>query len=247
MRGLASAARYLTIVPIPGRHDDSTEALGRAAPWFPVVGAGMGVVLVAADRLTSTVFPPILAALLTITMWKLLAGGLHLDGLADCLDGLMGHDRAHRLAIMRDSRIGVFGALGLIIALLVAVTSVAELPARLRWRVLLVTPIVGRATPPLLALVFRPARPAGQGASFIGGVRAGGAGVAMIAALVISVVTLGVAGAVACLAGYALALATGQFLSHRLGGITGDVLGAAVELTELAVLLTLAAWGRGAW
>jgi adenosylcobinamide-GDP ribazoletransferase len=77
-------------------------------------------------------------------------------------------------------------------------------------------------------------------------VSTGGAGIAMIAALVISVVTLGVAGAVACLAGYAVALAAGQFLSHRLGGITGDVLGAAVELTELAVLLTLTAWGRGA-
>ena len=245
MRGLATAARYLTIVPIPGRPDDSPDALGRAAPWFPLVGAGVGIALVVTDRAASAVFPPILGALLTITTWKLLTGGLHLDGLADCLDGLMGHDRADRLAIMRDSRIGVFGALGLIVALLIALTSVAELPRWLRWRVLLVTPIVGRATPPMLAALFPPARTGGQGAGFIGGVRALGAGAAAVAGLVLAVAMLGLAGAVASLVAYAVAVATGQLLSRRLGGITGDVLGAAVELSELAVRLTLTAWSKG--
>ena len=244
-----AAARYLTIVPIPGGHDDAAErredALGRAAPWFPVVGAGLGVVLVVTERVVSALFPPVLAALLTVTTWKLLTGGLHLDGLADCLDGLMGRDRAHRLTIMRDSRIGVFGALGLIVALLVAVTSLSELPERLRWRGLLIAPIVARATPPMLALAFPAALPTGQGARFMRGVRGLGAATAAGVALVLSIVGLGVAGGVACLVAYALALGTGQLLSRRLGGITGDVLGAAVELSELGVLLTLTAWPRG--
>ena len=245
MRGLATAARYLTIVPIPGRHADSPAALGRAAPWFPIVGAGVGVVLLLVDRLASAVFPPVLAALLTVTAWKLLGGGLHLDGLADCLDGLMGHDRAQRLAIMRDSRIGVFGALGLIVALLLALTSVAELPPPARWRALLLAPIIGRATTLLLAVAFPAARPAGQGAAFVAAVRPLGAALATALALAASVLLLGVTGVVACLAANGIALATGLLLARRLGGITGDVLGAGVELSELAVLLTIAAWARG--
>jgi hypothetical protein len=94
VRGLVTAARYLTIVPVPGRRDESPDSLGRAAPWFPAVGAAIGLGLVVVDHGVSAAFPPVLASLLTVTAWKLVTGGLHLDGLADSLDGFMGHDRA---------------------------------------------------------------------------------------------------------------------------------------------------------
>ena len=83
--------------------------------------------MAAVDSLTARLFPGLLGALLTVTAWKLLTGGLHLDGLADCLDGLVGRDREHRLAIMRDSRIGTFGAVGLILFLMLEIVTVAEL------------------------------------------------------------------------------------------------------------------------
>ena len=89
MTGLALAVRFLTIVPLPGRTAHDVDALGRAAVWFPVVGLGIGFVLVGVERVTSVLFPSLLAALLTVTAWKVLTGGLHLDGLADCLDGLV--------------------------------------------------------------------------------------------------------------------------------------------------------------
>jgi adenosylcobinamide-GDP ribazoletransferase len=146
--GLVVAARYLTIVPLPGPARPSADALGRAAPWFPVVGLGLGVVLVVTERVTEVLFPLLLAGLLTVTVWKLLTGGLHLDGLADCLDGLGGRDAEHRLAIMRDSRIGAFGALGLILLLLLEIAAVTELPPSVRSHALLVAPVVARATPP---------------------------------------------------------------------------------------------------
>src|SRR5207244_542235 len=130
------------------------DSLGRSAGWFPVVGVVLGAALAAGDRGLSWLFPPILAALLTLTAWKLLTGGLHLDGLADCLDGLMGRDREHRLSIMRDSRIGVFGAVGLILILLLELTALAGLPAGLRWRGLVAAPAVGPAAPPLPARAF---------------------------------------------------------------------------------------------
>ena len=92
-------------------------------------------------------FPPLLVGLLTIAAWKLATGGLHLDGLADCLDGLAGRDPEHRLAIMRDSRIGAFAAIGLVLALLLDVAALAEMAEDRRWRMLVVAPTVGRATP----------------------------------------------------------------------------------------------------
>src|ERR671930_1505650 len=119
------AVRYLTIVPLPGRTVHGVDALGRAAGWFPVVGLGLGLVLVGVERVTSVLFPSLLAALLTVTVWKLLTGGLHLDGLADCLDGLAGRDPAERRAIMSDSRIGAFGAMGLVIFRMLEVAALS--------------------------------------------------------------------------------------------------------------------------
>ena len=122
------AVQYLTIVPVPGRAGAPAARLGRAVVWFPVVGALLGVVVALGERLASAVFPSLLAALLTLTAWKLVTGGLHLDGLADCLDGLVGRDREHRLAIMRDSRIGTFGAVGLVFVLMLELVAIAEIP-----------------------------------------------------------------------------------------------------------------------
>jgi adenosylcobinamide-GDP ribazoletransferase len=242
--GLLAAARYLTIVPLPGASERDPDALGRASAWFPVVGLAIGLGLVAIDRVASLLFPPILAALLTVTGWKLATGGLHLDGLADCLDGLMGRDRAHRLAIMRDSRIGVFGALGLIFLLLLELTALAELFSAARWRALLVAPAIGRAAPPLLAAIFPSASETGQGAAFARGLRSFPTLFALGGALVASVGALRLAGAIAFVVACLLALGVGALAVRRLGGITGDVLGAAVEIAELAVLLTLVAWTR---
>src|SRR5918996_2456793 len=126
MRGLVLAIRYLTILPVPGRRHAGPDRLGRVAAWFPVVGAMLGVLLLATDWVATRLFPGLLGTLLTVTVWKLATGGLHLDGLADCLEGLMGRDREHRLAIMRDSRIGTFGAVGLILFLMLEIVAGAE-------------------------------------------------------------------------------------------------------------------------
>ena len=244
MTSLVLAVRYLTIVPLPGRAAHGAPALGRAASWFPFVGLGLGLVLAGVERVTSVVFPPPLAALLTVTAWKVLTGGLHLDGLADCLDGLAGKDAEHRLRIMRDSRIGAFGAIGLILFLLLETVAVAELPAGVRWRALLVLPAVGRATPPLLARCFASARVEGQGATFRDGLRAGAAPLGLALAVALAVAALGVVGLALAALSVAAALALAAFMAGKLAVVTGDVLGAAIEIAELTGLLTVAAWAH---
>jgi adenosylcobinamide-GDP ribazoletransferase len=243
VNGFLEAARYLTIVPLPG-HVAAAPSLGRAAPWFPVVGLVLGIGLIAIDLITGLLFPSLLAALLTVTAWKLVTGGLHLDGLADCLDGLAGRDPAHRLAIMRDSRIGAFGAVGLLLFLLLEVAAVAGLPRPGRSQALLAAPVIGRAVPPLLGRLFAPARPDGHGAAFASALSRAPAPVALAIALVVALLALGPLGPVALVVALVGGLALARFLARRLSGITGDVLGASVEVAELAVLLTASAWSH---
>jgi len=242
VKRLALALRYLTIAPIPaGPHVEPTT-LGRAAPWFPLIGLAIGLVVAGGAQLFDIVFPPMLGALLTVTLWKLLTGGLHLDGLSDCLDGLVGRDAGDRLRIMHDSRIGAFGVIGLIMFLLLEVAAVAELPPPLRWRTLIVAPAVARAMPPLVGWIFPAASAAGQGAMFSAGLRPVGALAALALAAAIAVALLGVAGLVAFVLTLVATVALGWFATRRLGGVTGDVMGAVIEIAELIVLLTFVAW-----
>ncbi len=242
MSHLVAAARYLTVLPFPGRADGGLERVGRGAIWFPVIGLGLGAILFVADRVAAHLFPQLLSALLVVTVWKLVSGGLHLDGLADCLDGLVGRDAAHRLAIMRDSRIGAFGAMGLILFLFLEIAALAELPYDVRGGALLVAPAIGRAMPVLLVRLYPPARSEGQGAAFRAGVGRAAPPVALAMALAVSLVVLGWMGSAAVAVAAVVAVALGRFMVARLGGITGDVLGASVEASELAMLLTVSAW-----
>ena len=244
MNGLILAARYLSIVPVPGPSHRAGAALGAAAVWFPVVGLGLGAALVVVDLLSGSLFPALLSALLTVTAWKLLTGGLHLDGLADCLDGLVGRDPAHRLAIMRDSRIGAFGAIGLVLFLTLEAVALADLPETSRGRVLLVAPVVARATPPILARLFRSARADGEGAAFMSAVPAWAWAPALGLAGLTAAGALGAAGLAGVFVALGGVLVLARLFSSRLGGLTGDVFGAAVEGAELALLLTVLAWTR---
>jgi adenosylcobinamide-GDP ribazoletransferase len=200
--------------------------------------------LVVAARVSELLFPLLLAGLLTVTAWKLATGGLHLDGLADCLDGLAGRDVEHRLAIMRDSRIGAFGAIGLILLLLLEIAAVAELPSGARDRALLAVPVIARATAPLLSRLFPPARSEGLGAAFGAAVGRWAAPIALTIALGVALAALRLTGLVVFAVSVVSALACARFFAARLSGITGDVYGAAIEIAELTGLLTVSVWAH---
>lgn len=239
---LVRALRFLTIVPVPGREGTEPAALGRAAWWFPPVGLALGLVLAGADRALLLVFPPLLVAMLVVTLWKVLTGGLHLDGLADCLDGLAGRDAVHRLAIMRDSRIGVFGAMGLMLALLVSLVALAGLSGPARAAALLLAPAVGRVAPLLVGAVFPVATPSiGSGDAFMASLPRVAGLVHGAAVLVFGALLLGPRGVAMVVTGLVTAMIWSAFLARRLGGLTGDGLGAGVELAELGVLLAASA------
>jgi adenosylcobinamide-GDP ribazoletransferase len=238
LASLIAAVRFLTILPIPRWKAEEAIALGRAAWWFPAVGLLLGGALAGIDRLSSLVFPSLLSAGLVLALWKIATGGIHLDGLTDCVDGLAGRDVEHRRSIMRDSRIGTFGATALILCLLVDFLALAELPSPVRGRLLLLAPMAGRLAPVLIGPCFRPATPGqGSGSAFVAATsrRAGPALLVVVAGFAIGI--LGAWAVLIVLGGLVTSALASGALARRFGGVTGDVLGASVELCELGVLL----------
>ena len=249
LHSLRLAIGFLTVLPVradalqPGDPSTSSgQALGRAGKWFPAVGLALGLVLVAAHWLLSQLFPPLLSAALIVALWAVLTGGLHLDGLADCCDGLFAAvSPERRLEIMRDPRLGAFGGIGLILFILLKVLAVASLPpdAAAQGVPLLLAPALGRW---LILLVARQpsARPGGMGAGFALGLSRS---VFIWAALIPLglVIAGGWRAVIAAGLAHLSALAAGGLARARLGGVTGDVFGLTLELAELTTLLAFAA------
>jgi adenosylcobinamide-GDP ribazoletransferase len=242
MSYLLLAVRFLTIVPLPGEEARGSGALGRAAWWFPAVGLALGAGLVVVDRILLTVFPPLLGAVLLVAIWKILTGGLHLDGLADAVDGLSGRSAERRIAIMRDSHLGVFGAVALGLCLLVFVGALDAVPAPRRPPVLLLAPAVGRLAPLLIGPLFPAATPGeGSGADFLAGLSPWATPVYVAGLWILSATVLGSWGGLVLSLALVSVLLWAVFLASRVGGLTGDALGGAVEIGEMATLTAAAA------
>ncbi len=232
MRSLFFALGFLTSIPVRTPAPQPGD-LGRAAIWFPFVGIIIGAVLVAAQLILARFFVPLLAGALIVVVWIALTGGLHLDGLADCGDGLLtATTRERRLEIMRDPRLGTFGGMVLIMHLLIKTLAVASLTAPIA---LLLAPALARWL--MLFVARQPAaRPGGLGATFSAGLpKTSWIGAAIIPLLLI---VPGVPRSIfATIAAALVTLGIIRFAQSRLGGITGDVLGMTIEVIEVVVLL----------
>ncbi len=238
---LATALAFLTTLPAPAAPYDPAR-FARAGRWYPLVGLLIGGLLLAVHWLAGLLFPPLLTAALVVTAWVGITGGLHLDGLADCCDGLFAPvDPDRRLAIMRDPRAGAFAVVGVALFLMLKVAAVAALATPVSG--LLLAPVWARWT--LLLAAKQPrARPQGMGAGFARGVTPGVLGVAFTMALAPSLALLLLGdwrAPIAILAAHGATLAAVLLARARLGGVTGDVFGLVVEISELAVLLVYAA------
>lgn len=234
MRGLRNAVSFLTTIPIGSAEHLQAGDLSRAAIWYPVVGLAVGLALAGAWEAITPRLSSHLAGALIVALWVLVTGALHLDGLADCCDGLLAPaapDR--RLEMMGDSRTGVFGVVGLTLLLLLKVTTVASLVSS---TALVLAPVLGRWW--MLPLgINRPAKPEGLGAALHEELN--GKHLLIPAALVAgAVIYLGITAVIALIVTGVVTLALGLTAARRIGGQTGDVLGANCELVEWITLLT---------
>ena len=241
MTGPALAWAFLTRIA-GGVHPETDEDLGRAVPWLPWVGLIIGLAVWAVYGVATLLVPEALGAPLAILTGIALTGGLHEDGLADTFDGLGGHTPERRLEIMRDSRVGVFGVAAVVGSIVLRSTALALLSVGPALVALTAAHIVGRTSAVGVMLSATPARPDGIGAGYMGDLprRPSQVSVALGIALVAAA---GPATWVLAASGVAIAVMVPILLAPKFGGVTGDVLGAAEQMAEMAVLVAAVAVG----
>jgi adenosylcobinamide-GDP ribazoletransferase len=231
-----AAAAFLTRLPVyQGARSGSLDGV---AVWFPVVGWGIGaatgaIAIAVGSRAGWTV-----GAAVAVTFVVALTGALHVDGLADSADALGGITREHALEIMRDSRIGAYGAVAIVLSLLLRVSAIGRLAEASQWLEIAAAAALGRAAPIVASGWLGYARPGGGAGQLLAGTHPRArAGLVGAIAIALAYVSAGVTGAEAALCAAAVCAACVWQLRLWLGGLTGDAAGATVELTEIAVLV----------
>jgi adenosylcobinamide-GDP ribazoletransferase len=233
-----AAVAFLTRVPV-GRVELGRDDVAHGSVLFPLVGAGIGLVVGLVAAGSDSRLGPLLAAALAVAFEALLTGAIHLDGLADTADGLGAGTRERALAVMREGAIGAFGATALGVDLLVKTAALAAILSGPAPVLALVAAFaVGRAAPLALAAAFPYAREEDGIGRALAGRPWAAVGVAL--GIVVAVGALGMRGL--WIAGAAaVAVAALALVARRLGGVTGDVLGAAAELGTTFALVGAAA------
>jgi len=236
--------QFMTRVPVRSRGLDPAR-LSRASAWFPVVGLLVGSVASLASLLLVPHLTRPLAALIAVLVMVMITGGLHEDGLADCADAFGGGwSRDDKLRILKDSRIGSFGAIALFLSLAGRVLLLATMPAGAVVGYLICAQVLARCTPLPLSALLKPARALeGQGRRVAGATSWITAALGVAMAITLTALILH-ASAWQPILGVAIVTAgSGLYYERRLGGITGDCMGATIQLSEIAVYLC-GAWVR---
>lgn len=242
VRGLAAAVAFLTRVPVGSRLELDGDDLARSGATFPLVGAGIGAAVGGVAAVLAEPTTPLVAAGVALAVGAVLTGALHLDALADTADALGAWSRERALEIMRDHSIGSYGAVALVVDLLVKASALAALAGRQH----VIAPAVAagsaaRAVPVVLAAALPYARSGGGAGASLTEAPAWRAVAAVVLATAIAVAVAGWDGAVIAAAAAVVAAAAGLGCRSWLGGVTGDTLGAAAEVAEVTGLVVAVA------
>ena len=247
MRPFLAAVQFLTLIPVPARWQARLEDLELSLPYYPLTGFFIGGLLALLDAGLRHLFPVPLTSVLLVIALLAISGGLHGDGLADTADGFFSsRPREQVMQIMKDSRTGPMGVMAICSVFFLKVAAFAAVPAPVRWWTLLLTPAAAYCAIMLNIALLPYARTEGG----LGGIFSGrsylphawGAAAVLLGAGWLT-------GAMAGLAAVTGALLAGLLLAvqsrHKIGGYTGDTLGAVYEIASLMPALVVAAWSNG--
>lgn len=232
------ALQFLTVLPIQLKNIPTAQQNAQAILFYPFIGLLIGLVLFACSILLFKL-PTLLLASIILVLWIWLTGGLHLDGLADTADAWVGGfgDPERTLKIMKDPACGPIGVLSLIMLCLLKFVAIYVLLEQQLSTILIIAPAIGRSVALFLFLTTSYVRKQGLGRSIADLIP-------KMMAWIVFVITLsflcvfGWSG-IFCLAIFLLLLfyLRAKFI-ERIGGITGDIVGAAIELSEMSVLIS---------
>jgi len=236
MKYFAVAISFLTVFPVRMKEPILPGDLGKSSGWFPLIGVFLGGLTAGIFFVSSIFLPPLVAAVLTIAVWIGLTGGLHLDGLADCCDGMWNASNPERrLEIMKDPRLGSFGGIGLILCILIKVACLNSLPSGVFWTAIPLAMSTARWLL-LCAGKQKMARSTGMGADFSSGITPRSIIPALLTILMATILS-GWKGMLIVAFTHGVAWLVARVAIKQLGGLTGDVFGLIVELSECIVLL----------
>jgi len=240
MDSLILALQFLTVLPLKIRKF-SEKKMASSMIFFPVSGLFLGLFLSGIGRLLLMLnFSPLALSIILVVALVILTGGMHLDGLSDTADAFFsGRPREEMLEIMRDSHIGVMGVLSLVSVMLLKIGFLFSVSAALKTTALLLMCVLSRWSAVLAMFLFEYARMEGKAKVFIRGInlKVFLSSLAMVILLAFAIWRLKGLLVLAIVAGCAYLL--GSFSRRKIGGITGDTLGATIELTETVVLFIM--------
>ena len=251
LKGIILQIRFLTRIPVPADVDYDERAFAAGAVFAPVIGLFIGLITIGVYLLFAQLDKRPLAILMAMVSGIAVTGGIHLDGLADTFDGLFSYRTRERvLAIMKDSRLGTGGAIGLFLVLMLKYTLLVSLPDNQLIVCLAVMPVLSRMTITWSAGLSTYAR-TGEKSIAAGLIEHTGVleiGIATLLSFLISVLFLQLAAVPLIMIIIAFTLLMNLYARYRIGGITGDIIGAVIELSELVFLLSVLLLDRAyAW
>jgi len=241
LAGFLAALRFLTIVPLTWRCEQDGRFFGAALPWFPIVGLLIGLAAAVLVSCLSPFFPPSVSAVAAIILLAGASGCLHLDGLADSSDGLLSaRTRERILEIMRDSHTGAMGVIAIVVVLLGKFAALSSLEGSMLIFTVIAMPLAGRCAI-VLTMACLPYARDGEGLGRL--FYASSTRLTALWALVFLTVILTFGGLPMVFSTLVAVFATVLFFSlwcrSKIGGATGDTLGAVCELTEMMVAMAM--------
>ncbi|MBU4252182.1 MAG: adenosylcobinamide-GDP ribazoletransferase [Candidatus Omnitrophica bacterium] len=236
MRSFLIALQFLTIFPVKIKPEIKNEEFGLSLFYFPFVGLAIGLVL-SSSAILFSFLPVLVKGVLILIVSVIITGGIHLDGFADTCDGFYGNKPKEKiLEIMRDSRIGAMGAMGLILLLLFKFSLIVNLQGVILWKALIEMAVFSRWSQVLACGITHSARQEGKANYFIeysskkililGGVFT----------VVLFLLMAGLKGVFLFMLSFLCVLLFIQYVKRRIGGMTGDTIGAISEIAEVSVL-----------
>ena len=230
MKSFLSSIKFLTIIPAPGK-----EVGKNTVAFFPAAGIFLGAIIYILNFFLKKIFPQTITNAFILLVYTILTGGLHLDGLADTFDAISGSkgDRKKFFEILDDSRIGTSGTIALIFSIMLKFLLLTE-------KSLLIFPVVSRWSIVFSMFISKPAKEDGLGSLFIRNTNFGMFLFSTIFSVAIASLFLHWKGVIALfLVTSIVASIIVVFFTKKIGGITGDILGAINEISEILCLILL--------
>ena len=244
MKSLFAALSFLSILPVPQSWTGEGKELARSLKFFPFVGLIMGAIAAGCVWLFGFWLPQSVVAAITVVLMAVMTRGLHLDGLADTADGFWSvSDRQRTLEIMKDSFIGAMGVTAIASILLLKFAGLMAIDEDTLWRGVLLMVLSGRCMMVLPISLFPYARKEGglgklfyEKKSYLNVIWS------ILTVLIAGWFLLGIAGVVAGVASVMVTVGFGFYCKWKIGGVTGDTIGATCEIVEVVTVLVICGW-----